>query len=1661
MMKKSFLQRLSAIILAVIMATTQVFAVVIDSSDSNVHQDNDIIQTDSFSQESIGIGDEENTMDQQFNIPFSIQILYQDDSEYVCQLTHNMEVLGDMSVNWFYLASDDPTVVSGEYADIFTIASEVRYRYSIGYDTGENYSVYLGIVEVITPSDEDAYINIESDGLMLIEYGIEGDSGGITLFAGYSTNPPAQPNLIGATVNSIAWKTVTPTPLTPAPGWAVQYRIRSIVSGSWGSWQSNQGTFTGLSAATGYECQARFTANNASTHLHSNASPTSKTIYTAPNPPPAPSVYGTPTTNSITVTSSAAPNGWATQYRTRVSSNGSWSIWQTSQTFNSLNSSTGYQFQARFTALDATSHAHSMESAASGTIMTATAAVPPQTTAAPGKPVVASSNQNSITINAAPTKSGWTAQYRRSGANSTGSWSSWQSSTQFAGLTAATGYYFQARYTANNTTTHAHSSESPTSDIIRTTSSLLTTTAPGKPVATSSSQNSITINAAPTKSGWTAQYRRSDANSAGSWNTWQNSTQFTGLTAGAGYYFQARYTANNTATHAHSSESPTSDIIRTTSSLLTTTAPGKPVATSSSQNSITINAAPVKSGWTAQYRRSGANSTSSWNTWQNSTQFTGLTAATGYYFQARYTANNTATHSHSPESPTSNILYTTDGTLTQPVVTVSGITSNSFTLSWNAVSGATGYQTSLDGVNWDNVSGTNKVYSNLVGATPYTAYVRAVNGLLTSKSVTTLGGLKQGTFMYAGQIEKRWDSQTQYYYDDKYFTQDATQYNTHLSTMSLCLELSSWSSHDASNWPRRNSSGPDKLKNARNLLGTLGFSAFDFNSDWEQAPTRDTIGVAAANKTIIDGSGKEYTLIALAIRGGGYYSEWGSNFNLGSSGTHAGFASARDSTLNFLNSYISAKNISGSIKLWMVGYSRAGAVSNITAGYINSNPSVLRGVSLQKKDLFCYTFEAPQGSTTSGGSDQQNIHNIVNVNDIVPLIAPSGWGFTRYNQANDHLLPYYATSNFGARKDAMLTQLVNLGYGTFGYNIKEYTRSYNRFGDSFLVDDRSLPQNELLAQFVDILSNEAIGSRSRYRAQLQEGIVEVMAELNAYQNQKMDALLDDLSSRLSSIILDIVVVYINPLAFDKMHEVKVILRNAVSESARNVGIDITDELLIALENTLFKILMTHPVLTIKVLDNAFAYGTLIQAHYPEITLAWVMSQDTYYNSAAMPGSAPKTTRRAVINCPVDIYVYDSNSTLVASIVNDIPQYQNAPENMIFTVNENGEKVIYLPSDEAYTIGINVIDSGTMTYSISEYDVSKGITTRLINYYELPIVAGESFSGIVPEIGGNELTAPLSMGTSADYALLRNSSTVVPISEEFTGEEIADEYYAITLSADNDSGTIVGGGVFLKGNYARIKAVPLPSGGFVGWYSGEQLVSTDADYRFLVMNDAALTAKFIPVEQHAIYFNATAGGSITSAEGLYSSGAITEIAAVADDGYVFVNWTSSNGGSFANANHATTAFTMPGNYVILTAHFSKSGGGVTEPEQPDGGLLLTPSLTEAHIGNSALTGLDAIVTTAYNGVVVADSALINEQTIEIGFYVKNQSLKIKSVQFILALHDANGNLVAARMQEAVIVPNTSKSINLSMELPQNPGGTMRVMLWDSANPTPHTCMTITE
>ena len=174
-------------------------------------------------------------------------------------------------------------------------------------------------------------------------------------------------------------------------------------------------------------------------------------------------------------------------------------------------------------------------------------------------------------------------------------------------------------------------------------------------------------------------------------------------------------------------------------------------------------------------------------------------------------------------------------------------------------------------------------------------------------------------------------------------------------------------------------------------------------------PTMDSIGAVAANKKITV-NGKEYTLIALVVRGGGYESEWASNFTIGKEGYHQGFKEARDNVIGFLQWYIADRNLKGDIKLWITGYSRAGATANLVAGAINEGEVNLRPCELKRYNMYTYTFEAPMGTVVESANNQihYNIHNIVNLDDAVPYVAPAYWNFKRYGY--DKNLPHLSNT---------------------------------------------------------------------------------------------------------------------------------------------------------------------------------------------------------------------------------------------------------------------------------------------------------------------------------------------------------------------------------------------------------------------------------------------------------------------------------------------------------------------------------------------------------------------------------------------------------------------------------------------------------------------------
>ena len=88
-----------------------------------------------------------------------------------------------------------------------------------------------------------------------------------------------------------------------------------------------------------------------------------------------------------------------------------------------------------------------------------------------------------------------------------------------------------------------------------------------------------------------------------------------------------------------------------------------------------------------------------------------------------------------------------------------------------------------------------------------------------------------------------------------------------------------------------------------------------------------------------------------------------------------------------------------------------------------------------------------------------------------------------------------------------------------------------------------------------------------------------------------------------------------------------------------------------------------------------------------------------------------------------------------------------------------------------------------------------------------------------------------------------------------------------------------------------------------------------------------------------------GNGTATGGGDYLGGQSVTITATPSTGYKFKNWTTSGSGSFADANSASTTFTMPGEAVTITANFEPDfAGGDGTSENPF--QISTP----AHLNN---------------------------------------------------------------------------------------------------------------
>ncbi len=212
-----------------------------------------------------------------------------------------------------------------------------------------------------------------------------------------------------------------------------------------------------------------------------------------------------------------------------------------------------------------------------------------------------------------------------------------------------------------------------------------------------------------------------------------------------------------------------------------------------------------------------------------------------------------------------------------------------------------------------------------------------------------------------------WD----YPYSDTYFTQPSDQYNHNFARLSLGLALSSFRDKE------RPEAQDDYLIE---FFENMGFEEIESDT-YRKEPETDSIAYGLATKKI-----NGFTVLACAVCGGNYSAEWASNLTVGDKDRSEGFYDASKKVQAAIRDYMERHPADGPVKLWITGFSRAAATSNITAADL-----IDTGLF---DDVYAYTFATP--CTTREPSPYPNIFNIMQKDDPVPKVPLEDWSYGHY-----------------------------------------------------------------------------------------------------------------------------------------------------------------------------------------------------------------------------------------------------------------------------------------------------------------------------------------------------------------------------------------------------------------------------------------------------------------------------------------------------------------------------------------------------------------------------------------------------------------------------------------------------------------------------------------
>ena len=540
------------------------------------------------------------------------------------------------------------------------------------------------------------------------------------------------------------------------------------------------------------------------------------------------------------------------------------------------------------------------------------------------------------------------------------------------------------------------------------------------------------------------------------------------------------------------------------------------------------------------------------------------------------------------------------------------------------------------------------------------------------------------------------------------------------------------------------------------------------------------------------------TLIDVTVRGSGYDTEWASNVNLGESGVHYGFDLSGQKVVNYLRNYIAEKGITGDVIIWLNGFSRAGAVAEHAAARLNK--TAIDGVSFNKSSIYAYCFAVPNGADASDNTIHSdaynNIFNIVEFNDPISLFAPLKWGFDRYGIT--YVLPSRESINADTYSEyvALLKAKLGVNYGLdshIGWRFVTQSTDTAPYIETKLIKDKAI--KDTVGTFnrkgFNLIA-DSVGTRKNY--------------IDNYEAELMEMLVSLFGS---------------------------------GDTDWNLVVKLLNQLLTAIG-------YDSPSVSMSVLLNIIS---VIHVHANQRYYTyWLQSMDPNYNNNLPVKFSYSTYRALIVNGNVDIKVTDEKGRTAAEIKKEMPS-DIEDGALVSTLDENHNKVVFLPVDSSYEVEITANAETELTAKIEEYNTFFGVGIREYGISKEKLSKGEKVTSSISKLSDEELNKTYSEPSTCGYSFVKNSNVISPSLDVSGINNVKNKEYRVNVTCDKNKGTVYGGGCVTEGTAVMLQEEPKNGYKFDGFYADgvkitdENLDNNQYSVMFLPSGDTLVEARF--------------------------------------------------------------------------------------------------------------------------------------------------------------------------------------------------------------------------